>query len=481
MIAPVEGDPPAFGSLPVTESISAGDMRDVTVKAPTLVILDDDPTGTQTVRDVPILTSWDDEDLRWAFAQETGGFFVLTNTRAYPPDTVASIVEQVSAACLRIADELGHRVTFAARGDSTLRGHFPLEVDVISAQVSSIGVSAPIIVLAPAYIDAGRVTLDGVHWIVGTDGHLLPVGESEYAKDLTFGYTSSRLSEWVVEKAGPDRFPILDIDLNTVRSKPETLRHAIASASPGAVVIADMVADDDVRAVARATAHLESEGAPVVYRCGPSMVRARLGQVKSPPLDAAFLATLLAPDSHGLIVVGSHVATTTRQLDDLLASRDLPVFEIDVDTLLGDDRERHIESVTEEAVRALASSSVVLRTSRVLHRGTDAASSLAVATEVNAAVVTAVSRIVDRRRPAYVLAKGGITSADVAARSLGIRRAWVRGTMLDGMVSLWETVGGPSEGLPYVVFAGNVGSDDDLRRVVDLWDSAMLARNGGAR
>ena len=44
-------------------------------------------------------------------------------------------------------------------------------------------------------------------------------------------------------------------------------------------------------------------------------------------------------------------------------------------------------------------------------------------------------------RPAFVVAKGGITSSDVVTAGLGIRRAWVRGTLLPGIVSLWEPVG----------------------------------------
>ena len=70
-----------------------------------------------------------------------------------------------------------------------------------------------------------------------------------------------------------------------------------------------------------------------------------------------------------------------------------------------------------------------------------------------------------RRR--FVVAKGGITASDVAARGLSIRRAMVRGTVLPGIVSLWEPVDGPARGIPFVVFAGNVGGPEALADVVD--------------
>ena len=69
--------------------------------------------------------------------------------------------------------------------------------------------------------------------------------------------------------------------------------------------------------------------------------------------------------------------------------------------------------------------------------------------------------------PRFVVAKGGITSSDVAARGLGIGRAYTRGPMLPGIVSLWEPMAGPARGVPYIVFPGNVGDDQALADVVD--------------
>ena len=120
----------------------------------------------------------------------------------------------------------------------------------------------------------------------------------------------------------------------------------------------------------------------------------------------------------------------------------------------------------------------MIRTSRTLVRGTDAADSLHIARTVSAALVRSVREIVAQVRPAFVLAKGGITSSDTATEGLGIRRAWCRGTMLPGIVSMWEPVSGPAQGIPYIVFAGNVGDDQALAAVLETLRSADVLAHG---
>ena len=174
---------------------------------------------------------------------------------------------------------------------------------------------------------------------------------------------------------------------------------------------------------------------------------------------------------HGLIAVGSHVGLTTRQLDQLRAAGHILELELNVPTLLEPStHDRHVTEIATEAARLLqdnpSDSDVVIRTSRTLITGADATDSLVIARTVSAALVGTVREVVKLVRPAFVLAKGGITSSDTATEGLGIRRAWTRGTMFPGIVSLWEPVDGLAQGIPYVVFAGNVGDDHALAAVV---------------
>ena len=118
---------------------------------------------------------------------------------------------------------------------------------------------------------------------------------------------------------------------------------------------------------------------------------------------------------------------------------------------------------------------MVIHTSRLVREAGSGDASLELSRRVSSAVVEVVQRIIAARRPRFVIAKGGITSSDVAAHGLGIRHAIVRGPMLPGIVSLWEPVGGPASGIPYIVFAGNVGTDDSLARVVETLSISTLA------
>ncbi|MDD7921546.1 four-carbon acid sugar kinase family protein [Actinomycetospora callitridis] len=453
----MQQDRERLAGLPPVRVVPAGEVRAALAGTPTVVVLDDDPTGTQTVRDLPVLTRWSADDVGWALAQGAPAFFVLTNTRSLAPDDAAARTREVVRTCLDVARRRGVEVIVASRSDSTLRGHFPLETDVVAAEVG-----ADAVVLAPAFPDAGRVTLGGVHWLREGDT-LTPVAESEFAADASFGYRHSRLADWVAEKSG-GAIPagdVAEVGLGSLRAGPVTLPRA-------RVIVLDAVVDDDLRAGVLAILAAERDGARFVYRVGPSFVRARVGQGEQPPIADADLRDAVGT-GHGLVVVGSHVARTSRQLERLGARRELARVEIDVPTVLASDR--HLDDVVAQVASSLEHRTTVLSTSRTLVTGRDEAESLEIARRVSAALTGVVGRVVAASPPAYVLAKGGITSSDVATESLRADRAWVRGSLLPGIVSLWAPASGP----PLVVFAGNVGGEDALADVVDRLEEAACA------
>lgn len=457
--------------LPPAREVSAAEVAARISGGPRLVVLDDDPTGTQTVADVPVLTSWSVEDVRWALRQDSSAFFVLTNTRSLSPEDAAARNREVVHALKEAAEAEDAGYVLASRGDSTLRGHFPLETDVLAEELGTVDG----VVLVPAYIEAGRLTVDSRHWMRTADG-LLPVGESEFARDATFGYRSSSLPEWVEEKTGGRvrADAVLRITLDDLRGGgPVHTARLLSSLSGGRTAVVDAVCDDDLRVLTLALAEAEENGARLLYRVGPSFVRARAGQAARAPLTPAQLRPLRGDAPHGLIVVGSHVALTTRQLDRLRERGGIAEYELDVALLLDEERrDAHIAQIAAAAAGALNSADAVIRTSRTLVTGADADDSLAISRRVSAALVEAVRQVNATRRPAFVVAKGGITSSDTATHGLEIRRAWARGTLLPGIVSLWEPVDGPAAGIPYIVFAGNVGGDDALADALDLLRSA---------
>ena len=465
--------------------LDVGANLDEVRKGRRLVALDDDPTGTQTIADLPVLTSWTVADVQWALQQPTTGFFVLTNTRSLSEADAAERNRQIVDALDQAASLEQVSYVIASRSDSTLRGYFPLETDVLAEELAARGTVVDGVIICPSYVEPGRLTVDSVHWARTAEG-MIPVSHSEFAKDASFGYRNSDLRDWVEEKTA-GRIPreeVATITLTDIRvGGPERVYEILADLRNGQPVVVDTAEDADQQVVVLALLRAEAAGKNFIYRIGPSFVRARTGQRATPPADPDRLREIFArrptdsdetrpATAHGLIAVGSHVGLTTRQLDRLRDRGKIIEVELDVPTLLEDSaRDRHVTDVARQAARTLrnndADRDIVIRTSRTLVTGNDAVSSLVIARTVSAALVGTVREIVSQVRPAFVLAKGGITSSDTATEGLGIRRAWCRGTMLPGIISLWEPVTGPAQGIPYIVFAGNVGDDDALAAVID--------------
>lgn len=485
LAGPVPADHLLAGQPPV---LDAGTTLDEIRAGRRLVVLDDDPTGTQSIADLPVLTGWSVDDLRWALRQPTTAFFVLTNTRSLAEADAAQRNREIVRALDEAARLEDVPYVLLSRGDSTLRGYYPLETDVLAEELARTGTAVDGVLICPAYIEPGRVTVDSVHWMRTNDG-MIPVAQSEFARDASFGYRHSDLRDWVEEKTSGRiaRDQVATVTLTDIREGgPDRVQQILTGLTGAQPVVVDAADDADLRVVSLALVRAEATGKTFVYRTGPSFVRARSGQTATPAIDPARLARITAAAAEerrpadaedrpavtrGLIVVGSHVGLTTRQLDHLRAAGGIAELELDVPTLLDPaTHDAHLADVAARAEELLrrndSGRDVVIRTSRNLVTGSDAASSLVIARTVSAALVGTVRELVGRVRPSFVLAKGGITSSDTATEGLGIRRAWSRGTMLPGIVSLWEPVAGPARGIPYIVFAGNVGNDQALADVV---------------
>ena len=457
--------------VPAGPAVDPADVAASRTRA--LVVLDDDPTGTQSVADLPVITGWSVDDLAWALSTGAGAVYVMTNSRSLDPADAERVNVEVVTNALAAAERVGRRVAFVSRSDSTLRGHFPVEPATIADLLERAGTRVDGIVLSPAFPDAGRITVHGTHYAGAAATGFVPVGETEFADDKTFGYTASALPAWVEEKtAGAVRADdVIVIDLAALRTDEDAVVAALSAARNRAPIAVDCVEENDLLLLARALQRAEDAGSTFVYRVGPPFVRARIGQAPRAPLTAAEARPAdFAPESDavgGLVVVGSHVGLTGRQVDALRAATATPEIVLDVPSVLDPARrDAHVLAVAERAAEALGDGNAVVRRGGAFVAGRDAEESLDFARRVSAAVVEVVQRIVAARCPRFVIAKGGITSSDVASRGLGMSRALVRGPMLPGIVSLWEPQDGPAAGVPYIVCAGNVGVDDSLARVV---------------
>ncbi|MGI6357885.1 MAG: four-carbon acid sugar kinase family protein [Bacillota bacterium] len=432
-----------------------------------IFVLDDDPTGTQTVHGVPVYTSWHEDDLRSAFAEPSRLVYLLTNSRALPASKVAVMYGTISSRIHRLATETGWQFSIIHRSDSTLRGHYPLESEATQSSLQQAGYRFDGEILIPFFAEGGRFTRDDIHWVQEPD-RWVPAAETEFAKDATFGYTQSNLKQWIEEKTAGrvQANQVQSISLELLRQAGSlAVRDLLLSGGGFGHYVVNALDYDDLRTFTLGLLLAEQAGKRFLVRSAASFVKVRGGISDRPLLTGREL--LANRTGGGLVVVGSHVAKTTTQLQQACQLPGVQAIELSVPRLLSGGRERELERASNLCAEGLASGrTTIVYTSRRLQTVVNAISeaNLDISRSVSAALVRLVSEL--PTAPAFLVAKGGITSSDIATEALLVKRALVWGQIRPG-IPVWDTRGqGKYPGLPYIIFPGNVGDDDTLREIV---------------
>ncbi|EHA27080.1 hypothetical protein ASPNIDRAFT_170230 [Aspergillus niger ATCC 1015] len=471
-----------LSQLPPESSLNAQDQISEllsTASLSRLVVLDDDPTGTQTCHDIAVLTVWDIPTLQAELQQPSPGFFILTNSRALPPLEAEKLIRTICENVQQAANLAGTTVDIVLRGDSTLRGHFPLEADV----AQSVFGPADAIILAPFFFQGGRLTINDIHYVAEGD-NLVPAGATQFARDATFGFKSSNLHDYVLEKA-PGRFTpeqIHSITIEDIRvNGPSTICEKLLALPKGSVVIVNAAAESDMHVFVAGLLKAKSQSQKhYLYRTAAAFVSTSLGIRPQAPLTAASFPEPQI-QTGTLIIAGSYVPKTTAQLNHLITKHGPPgtntlsIVELDVEDIIATttSSSSSLDPIIDQTVSSVESSllsgkDALVMTSRKLITGGDELSSLAIGGRVAEALVEVLKRV--KVRPRVVIAKGGITSSDAATKGLGIKRAMILGQAAPG-VPLWrcdeETA--RHRGVPFVVFPGNVGGVETLGEIVEGW------------
>lgn len=446
-----------------------------------IAVLDDDPTGSQCVHGVSVAMTVSAEAFRPGLRDAGDTCFILTNTRGLDEGSAVSLTRQAVKDLFSL--DLDGPLDIVSRSDSTLRGHVVAEINAIAdayERASGNGVDG--VLFCPAMMEAGRTTAGDVHF-AKVNGEDIPVGETEFARDSTFGYRSSNLRDFLAEKSSGAVRNITSISLETIRTGgTDAVADLLKRVSDLTWVVVNATSYDDLETVVLGLRQAQRAGKHFIYRSGPSFVRPLAGLGPVDVLQPADIDIETRRKPHGLVVIGSHVGLTTRQVRAAQNLRTLTEIELDVPTLLGPDGDTHIQAAIDRVVRGLDHSDVLIYTSRDLVTADSPEASLRLSMRVSDAVVRIVAATRDAL-PAWVVAKGGITSHEVAVRGLGIRRATVVGQFLPGQISLFRPEEAPSDvlGCPYVVFPGNVGSDGALAHVISVMHDAVgLKRAAGA-
>ncbi|MDT8385484.1 MAG: four-carbon acid sugar kinase family protein [Gammaproteobacteria bacterium] len=440
-----------------------------------IVVLDDDPTGSQTVHSCLLLTRWDVETLKAALQDASPLFFVLTNTRGMGATEAAGVTREVCRNLRLALDALAGSGTdinpiLVSRSDSTLRGHYPVETDVIAEELGPFDAHF----LTPAFFEGGRVTRDSVHYLM-VNGTPVPVHETEFAKDSVFGFRHSYLPDYVEEKtqgriraAQVERFTLADVRTD-IQARLLGLEHNTC-----AVVDAEQQSDMDQFAaqIRRAAA----QGKRFLFRSAASLLTS-LAQLPPQPVAADAMREYVRNGKPGAVIVGSHVSKTTAQLHILLQQPGIVPLEVDVERI-EHEREALRRSLCDAAALAYhAGKTVVIFTSRTEKNFADQQTRLAFGMMVSAFLMDIVRNL--PQGIGFLISKGGITSNDVLSDGLALRTSRVVGQILAGC----SVVRCPEDHpryprLPVVIFPGNVGDESALATVYNRLSATLAAGIG---
>lgn len=446
-------------------------LKEISANQKKIVVLDDDPTGVQTVHDISVYTDWTKDSIRQGFQEKNNLFYILTNSRGFTQDETTLTHNEIAANVDAVAKELGKEYIFISRSDSTLRGHYPLETEILRTNYEkNTGCIIDGEILCPFFKEGGRFTIDDVHY-VRYGNELIPANETEFAKDKTFGYRAATMPEYVEEKT-KGAYPagnVVCISLDEIhRMAIDEIEQKLLHVQGFNKIIVNAVDYADLKVFCIALYRAMAKGKVFMFRTAAAVVKVMGGISDQQLLEREQMVR--TNELHGgIIVVGSHTEKTTRQLEALKQLSDIRFVELDATKVtVAGGLEKEVErclALEEAWIRD--GKTVCCYTSRALVTADtgNKEDELRLSVRISDAVQSLVGGL--SVIPKFVIAKGGITSSDVGTKALGVKRANVLGQIEPG-IPVWQT-GAESKfpGIPYVIFPGNVGEDTTLRYAVE--------------
>jgi uncharacterized protein YgbK (DUF1537 family) len=419
-----------------------------------IIVLDDDPTGSQTVHSCLLLTRWDVATLKMALADASPLFFILTNTRGMSAASAAEITRDVCANLNTALADYAGSVLFVSRSDSTLRGHYPVETDVMETELGPFSAT----ILTPAFFEGGRITRDSTHYLM-VDGKPVPTSDTEFARDSVFGYTTSFLPDYVEEKtAGRVKATqVARLTLNALREGKAL--EWLTSLKGNAVGVLDGETPDDYARFADAALQAAANGKRLLFRSAASLLTA-LAKLPPQPVPADAFFRLMRNTKPGVVIIGSHVAKTTAQLSELLKQPGTVGLPLNI-ARLPEGCAALVSELTHSVAHAhLQGLTPIVYTSRTERQFASTAERLRFGEAVSATLMGVVRGLPPSL--GFLISKGGITSNDVLSDGLALTTSRVLGQILPGVTVVQTPADHRLPNMPVVIFPGNVGSNDAL-------------------
>ena len=391
-----------------------------------IVVLDDDPTGVQTVHDISVYTNWEKESIRQGFEEENHLFYVLTNSRGFTAGQTAKAHREIAAVVDEVAKECGKEYIFISRSDSTLRGHYPLETEILKENYeNNTGKTIDGEIICPFFKEGGRFTIGNVHYVKYGE-ELVPADETEFAKDKTFGYSTAVMPEYVEEKTegAYKASDVTCISLEDIHNTDfDKIEEQLMAVKDFNKIIVNAIDYADVKVFCTALYRAMAKGKVFMFRTAAAIVKV-MGGVSSQPLLTREQMVVKETENGGIIVVGSHTDKTTKQVECLKELADIEFIELDA-TLVKDDEafEDEVKRCLEKEEECIkAGRTVCCYTTRALITADtgDREDELRLSVKISDAVQSLVGRL--KITPSFVIAKGGITSSDVGTKALAVRK-----------------------------------------------------------
>ena len=440
-----------------------------------IIVLDDDPTGSQTVHSCLLLTRWDIETLKMGLQDQAPLFFVLTNTRGMDAQSAETLTREVCVNLKQALSELaaeGREINplVVSRSDSTLRGHYPVETDVIADELGPFDAHF----MVPAFFEGGRFTRDSVHYLM-VDGEPVPVHETEFARDSVFAFSHSYLPDYVEEKTRGRikadevaRFQLYDVRNDSLARLMEL--------SGNQCCVVDSETQADLNHFCEQLMQAAALGKRFLFRSAASLLTA-LAQLPPQPVAAKAMAQYVRNGKPGAVIVGSHVQKTTQQLNELLKAPGIAPIEIDVERI-GKDQNLLDNIIEKIASLHQAGINAVIYTSRTEKSFASQAERLAFGVTVSGFLMEVVRHL--PRTLGFLISKGGITSNDVLSTGLNLTSSRVVGQILPGCSVVCCPHGHERyPDLPVVIFPGNVGDEQALAKAYEY--PALASANNSAQ
>lgn len=437
-----------------------------------IVVLDDDPTGVQTVHGVSVYTDWSEESIVKGFAEENQMFFILTNSRAFTVNQTTEVHSDIAKKVVSVSNNTGKDYVIISRGDSTLRGHYPLETEVLKNNIERLSSKRfHGEVIFPFFREGGRFTINNIHYV--QEGEVLtPCGLTEFAQDKSFGYESSHLGKWCEEKTNEEFLAndLTYISLYDLRDMNfDKIETQLLNINNFNKVIVNAIDYVDVKIFCIALIRALQKRKGFLFRSAAALTKV-FGGIP----DKALLTRkeLVAPenDCGGIVLVGSHVTKTTQQLEELKNCK-YPIEFIEFNQHLvvsSGGLEPEVERVVglaELKIKQGETVAIFTKRERFDLPTDDKDEQLKISVKISDAVTSIIGRLTVK--PNFIIAKGGITSSGVGIKALQVKRAEVMGQIKPG-VPVWMTgVESKFPHMPYIIFPGNVGTITTLREAVE--------------